>query len=173
MASSISPGIFPYLGGSTSTGQLRSAVVSCGGAVVSGKQGAKLAKEVPGVLVDPATYAPQGKNAAEGLFDYDDWLMRQQAAGVPVILTDTPRIPNKDRSALHEALTRWDRLDKPTVVVLPSCRCFCCAATFPPSGRSPMERLQVSSGGRQVAGTDRFPCAHLRTMTSGTNPRRC
>jgi hypothetical protein len=119
MASSISPGIFPYLGGSTSTGQLRSAVASCGGAAVSGKQGAKLAKEVPGVLVDPAAYALQRKDGPEGLFDYDDWLMRQQAAGVPVILTDTPRIPNKDRSALHDALARWDWLDEPTLVVLP------------------------------------------------------
>jgi hypothetical protein len=119
MASGISPGIFPYLGGSISTGQLRSVVVSCGGAVVSGKQGAKLAKEMPGILVDPAAYAPQGKSEPEGLFDYDDWLMRQQAADVPVILTDTPRIPNKDRSALHKALARWDWLDKPALVVLP------------------------------------------------------
>lgn len=49
--------------------------------VVSGKQGVKVAKEVPGVLVDPATYVLQGKNEPEGLFDYDDWLIRQQAAG--------------------------------------------------------------------------------------------
>ena len=93
--------------------------MGCEGAVVSGKQGAKLAKEVPGVLVDPAAYAPRGKNEPDGLFDYDDWLMRQQAADVPVILTDTPRIPNKDRSALHKALARWDEVDKPTLVVLP------------------------------------------------------
>ena len=99
--------------------QLKSAVTDCGGAVVSGKQGAKLARALPGILVDPAAYAPQGKTEPAGLFDYDDWLIRQQAADVPVILTDTPRIPNKDRSALHKAMTRGDWLDKPTLVVLP------------------------------------------------------
>jgi hypothetical protein len=113
------PGIFPYLGGSVGIDQLKSVVAGCGGAVVSGKQGAKLAREMPGTLVDPAAYAPQGKTEPAGLFDYDDWLIRQQAADVPVILTDTPRIPNNNRSALHEALARWDEIDKPTLVVLP------------------------------------------------------
>ena len=86
---------------------------------MSGKQGAKLAAKTPGVLVDPAAYAPQPKADSEALFDYDDWLIRQQAAGVPLILTDTPRIRNKDRSALQKALARWAAIDEPTLVVLP------------------------------------------------------
>jgi len=113
------PGIFPYLGGSVGIDQLKSVVTDCGGAVVAGKQGAKLAREMPGILVDPAAYVPRGKIEPAGLFDYDDWLIRQQAANVPVILTDTPRIPNKNRSALHTALARWGELDQPTLVVLP------------------------------------------------------
>jgi hypothetical protein len=121
MAPSISPGIFPYIGGrpSISPDQLKLVVTRYGGAVVSGKTGAKLATEAPGVLIDPATYALHGRGEPEGLFDYEDWLVRQQTANVPVILTDTPRIPNKDRSALHTALKRWPRLDQPTLVVLP------------------------------------------------------
>lgn len=115
----LSPGIFPYLGGSVGADQLRSAVTACEGAVVSGKRGAKLAAKIPGVLVDPAAYFPPSKDDPEALFDYDDWLMRQQAAGVRLILTDTPRIPNKDRDALRKALARWDMLDEPTLVVLP------------------------------------------------------
>ena len=47
--------------------------------------------EAPGVLIDPAAYFPQAKDQLEGLVDYDDWLMRQRAAGAPLILTDTPR----------------------------------------------------------------------------------
>jgi hypothetical protein len=119
LAPSLPPGIFPYLGGSVGMDQLKSAVADCGSAVVSGKQGAKLARELPGILIDPAAYAPQGRTEPTGLFDYDDWLIRQQAADVPVILTDTPRLPNNNRLALHEALTRWDELDQPTLVVLP------------------------------------------------------
>jgi hypothetical protein len=61
----------------------------------------------------------KAKTEPETLFDYDDWLMRQQAAGVPLILTDTPRIENKDISALRKALARWDAIDEPTLVVLP------------------------------------------------------
>ena len=64
-------------------------------------------------------YAPQGRTEPETLFDYDDWLMRQKAAGVPLILTDSPRIRNKDISALRKALARWDAIDEPTLVVLP------------------------------------------------------
>ena len=45
--------------------------------------------------------------------------MRQQAAGVPLVLTDTPRIRNDDRSALRKALARWAAIDDPTLVVLP------------------------------------------------------
>jgi hypothetical protein len=119
LASSIAPGIFPYLGGSIDAGQLRSVMTACEGAVVPGKKGAQLAAKTPGVLVDPAAYAPQAKADSEPLFDYDEWLMRQQAAGVPVILTDTPRLQNGDRSALRKALERWAAVDEPTLVVLP------------------------------------------------------
>jgi hypothetical protein len=63
-----------------------------GCAVVSGRQGAKLAARVPGVLIDPAQYGHQTEANPDTLFDYDDWLERQQAADVPVILTDTPRV---------------------------------------------------------------------------------
>ena len=114
-----SPGIFPYLGGSITTDQLRTIVMTCGGAMVSGKQGVKLASKTPGVLVDPALYDPRVKGVSDALFDYDDWLIRQQAAGVPLVLTDTPRIRNRDRSALRKALSRWAEVDEPTLVVLP------------------------------------------------------
>jgi hypothetical protein len=119
LSAGISPGIFPYLGGSVSADQLRSVVTACGSAIVSGKQGVKLAAKTPGVLVDPAAYAPQPKADSEALFDYDDWLIRQQAAGVRLILTDTPRIQKQDRSALQKALARWAAIDEPTLVVLP------------------------------------------------------
>ncbi len=115
----IAPGIFPYLGGSVSVDQLRSVVMAYEGAIVSGRQGAKLAAKTPGVLIDPAVYVPQARTDPETLFDYDDWLMRQQAAGVPLILTDTPRIRNEDMSALRKALARWDAIDEPTLVILP------------------------------------------------------
>src|SRR6266480_3284280 len=115
----ITSGIFPYLGGSVSADQLRSVVMAYESAVVPGRQGAKLAAKVPGVLIDPAVYAPQARTEPETLFDYDDLLMRQQAAGVPLILTDSPRIRNKDQSALRKALARWDAIDEPTLVVLP------------------------------------------------------
>lgn len=116
---SVSPGIYPYLGGSVTADQLRSIVAAHGGAVVSGLKGARLAGQVPGVLLDPARYGTQSGADADTLFDYDLWLKRQQAAEVPVILTDTPRIRNRDRSALHEALGRWENLDEPTLAVLP------------------------------------------------------
>lgn len=119
LAASLSPGIYPYLGGSVGAEQLRTVVAACGGAVVSGKQGAKLAARTPGVLVDPAGYGLPPANDFEPLFDYDEWLTRQQAAGVPVILTDTPRIRNDDRSALRKALERWASIDEPTLAVLP------------------------------------------------------
>jgi len=119
LAASFAPGIYPYLGGSVPADLLRSVVTACGGAVVSGRQGAKLAAATRGVLVDPAAYGWQASNDSEPLFDYDEWLWRQQAAGVPLILTDTPRIPNDDRSALRKALARWASIDDPTLVVLP------------------------------------------------------
>jgi hypothetical protein len=119
LAAGISPGIYPYLGGSVPADQLRSVVADCGGAVVSGRQGVKLATATPGVLVDPAAYGLPATADSAPLFDYDEWLTRQQAAGVPLILTDTPRIPNRDRSALRKALERWAAVDEPTLVVLP------------------------------------------------------
>jgi hypothetical protein len=115
----ITSGIFPYLGGSISADHLRSAAMEYESVVVPGKRGAKLAANTPGVLVDPAVYVPQSSTDPEPLFDYDDWLKRQQAAGVPLILTDTPRIRNDDVSALQKALARWDTIDEPTLVVLP------------------------------------------------------
>lgn len=119
LAAAISPGVYPYLGGSVDPGLLRSVVSACGGAVVSGRHGAKLAARTPGVLIDPAAYGGQAAAEAGPLFDYDEWLTRQQAAGVPLILTDTPRIRNDDRSALGKALDRWAAIDDPTLVVLP------------------------------------------------------
>jgi len=119
LAGGLSPGIFPYLSASVRLDELRSAMAAYGSAVVTGKRGARLAAEVPGVLIDPAAYFPSAKDQPEGLFDYDDWLMRQRAAGAPLIVTDTPRIPNKDRSALKAALARWGTIDEPTLVVLP------------------------------------------------------
>jgi hypothetical protein len=115
----IASGIFPYLGGSIGADQLRSVVTAYESVIVPGRQGAKLAAEIPGVLIDPAAYAPKSKSEPEPLFDYDDWLMRQRAAGVPLILTDTPRIRNNDISELQKALARWDTIDEPTLVVLP------------------------------------------------------
>ena len=115
----IAAGIFPYLGGSISVDQLRSVAMEYESAVVPGKRGAKLAANTPGVLIDPAVYAPNSSTEPETLFDYDDWLIRQRAAGVPLILTDTPRIPNNDVSELQKALARWDTIDEPTLVVLP------------------------------------------------------
>jgi hypothetical protein len=119
LAATISPGIYPYLGGSVDPGLLRSVVSACGGAVVSGRRGAKLAAQTPGVLVDPAAYGAPAVAGSGPLFDYDEWLTRQQAAGVPLILTDTPRIRNDDQSALRKALERWASIDDPTLVVLP------------------------------------------------------
>ena len=119
LAASISPGVFPYLGGSVDQDVLRSVVSARGGAVVSGRQGAKLAARTSGILVDPAVYGASAATDSGPLFDYDEWLTRQQAAGVPLILTDTPRIRNDDRSALRKALERWAAIDDPTLVVLP------------------------------------------------------
>jgi hypothetical protein len=113
------PGIYPYLGGSVSVDQLRALVTAHGGAVVPEKGGVRLAAKVQGVWVDPAQYGSPAKDAPNCIFDCDEWLERQRAAGVPVILTDTPRIRNRDRSALRKALARWDMIDEPTLVVLP------------------------------------------------------
>ena len=115
----ITAGIFPYLGGSIGADQLRSLVMAYESVIVPGRQGAKQAAQIPGVLVDPAMYIPQAKAEPDLLFDYDEWLIRQRAAGVPLILTDTPRIRNNDISELQKALARWDTIDEPTLVVLP------------------------------------------------------
>jgi hypothetical protein len=116
----ITSGIFPYLGGSVRADQLRSVMAAYESVIVSGRAGAKLAAKTPGVLIDPAMYVPQAKNEPETLFDdYDGWLVRQRAAGVSLILTDTPRIQNGDISALRKALARWNAIDEPTLVVLP------------------------------------------------------
>jgi hypothetical protein len=116
---SISPGIYPYIGSSVHADQLASIVSTYGGAIVPGKYGAKLAAKVRGVLVDPAQYDTRPEAVPDTLFDCDEWLIRQQAAGTPLVLTDASRIRNRDRSALRKALARWEKLDEPTVVVLP------------------------------------------------------
>ena len=77
----ITSGIFPYLSGSVSVDLLRSVVMAYEVVIVPGRQGAKVAAKAPGVLIDPAVYAPQGGTEPDTLFDYDDWLMRQKAAG--------------------------------------------------------------------------------------------
>ncbi len=140
----IASGIFPYLGGSISADQLRSVVMAYESAIVPGKRGARLAANTPGVLVDPAVYLPQPSTGPEPLFGYDEWLTRQQAAGVPLILTDTPRIRNNDISELQKALARWDTIDEPTLVVLP---------LEPWWIRQGLRRLikEVQSAGRPVA----------------------
>jgi hypothetical protein len=61
----IASGIFPYLGGSVSVDQLRSVVMAYEGVIVPGRQGAKLAAKAPGVLIDPAVYAPQARTEPE------------------------------------------------------------------------------------------------------------
>jgi hypothetical protein len=115
----IRPGIYPYLGGSASAEELREVISGCGGAVVPGIGGVRLAARVQGALVDPARYLMPVEDAPDTLLDLDEWLERQRAAGVPVILTDTARIPNRDRSSLRKALARWEMIDEPTWVVLP------------------------------------------------------
>jgi hypothetical protein len=116
---SISPGIYPYVGSSIDAAQLTVIVSTYGGAVVPGKRGATLAAKVRGVLVDPAQYDARPEAVSDTLFDCDEWLVRQQAADVPLLLTDAPRIRNRDRSALRKALARWETLNQATVVALP------------------------------------------------------
>jgi hypothetical protein len=71
------------------------------------------------VLVDPAKYEASAEESQDQLFPCDEWLDRQRAAGVPLLLTDSPRIRKADREALRWALGRWDMIDEPTLVVLP------------------------------------------------------
>jgi hypothetical protein len=117
------PGIYPYLGAAVGLDGLRAAVANCGSAAVPGRAGARLAGKVRGrSLVDPAVYGPGDKTQGlpqDSLWPCDEWLDRQRAAGVPLLLTDSPRIAKGDRPALRRALQRWDSVDEPVLVVLP------------------------------------------------------
>jgi hypothetical protein len=113
-------GIYPYLGGRTSVGDLRAAVDMYGCAAVPGLSGVKLARAVESTLVDPAQYASGPASPGEEcLFDFDVWLERQTQARVPVVLTDSPQIRRRDRTGLKVALDRWRSSPQPTLVVLP------------------------------------------------------
>jgi hypothetical protein len=86
--------------------------------------GAKLAAKVHGTsLIDPAVYDPHDEKpqdvVQDPLWPSDEWLDRQRAAGVPLVLTDSRRITRGDRPALRRALRRWDTIGEPTLVVLP------------------------------------------------------
>jgi hypothetical protein len=113
------PGIYPYVGGVGDAARLREVVGLCGAAVVSGPGGAKAARKTQGVLLDPAEYARKASEAREDLFDGYTWLERQRAADVPVMLTDARYIGARDRSALRQALRRWENIAEPTLAVLP------------------------------------------------------
>jgi hypothetical protein len=73
--------------------------------------------------VDPAVYDPHDEKPQDlvqaPLWQSDEWLDRQRAAGAPLLLTDSPRIARGDRPALRRALRRWDTIDEPALVVLP------------------------------------------------------
>ncbi len=119
---SLPRGIYPYVGGSTSTDSLHSIVRECGYATASGANGVRLAGKVHNTLADPAQYAP-GTTTASGqggaLFEFDEWLERQRHAKLPVILTDSPRIQKRDRESLRAGLGRWEDVGEPTLAVLP------------------------------------------------------
>jgi hypothetical protein len=120
----LAPGIYPYLGAAAGLDGLRAAVASCGTAAVPGRAGVRLARKVHGrSLIDPAVYDPADERAQDlpqdSLWPCDEWLDRQRAAGVPVLLTDSPRIARGDRPALRRALRRWDSVSEPVVVVQP------------------------------------------------------
>jgi hypothetical protein len=115
-----SPGIYPYLGPSVGSDGLQNAIATCGAAVVRGMGGARLAAKTAGVLVDPAVYESSARQAQNDLlWPCDEWLDRQRAAGVPLLLTDSTRIRKGDREALRSALGRWNMIEQPTLVVLP------------------------------------------------------
>src|SRR5690348_15503342 len=111
-------GIYPYLGGSLSAAELRHAVREYGFAVVPGLRGAALVRDCDDAAVDPFTYKSGEAADSNALFEYDEWLHRQRAAGVPIILTDPPRIEARDRDALRKALRRWAEAQC-VLVVLP------------------------------------------------------
>jgi hypothetical protein len=112
-------GIYPYLGGSLSVSELRHAVREYGFAVVPGLRGAALVRDCDDAAVDPFAYKPGAVADSNALFEYDEWLQRQRAAGVPIILTDPPRIEARDRDALRKALRRWAKEAQCVLVVLP------------------------------------------------------
>jgi hypothetical protein len=115
----VSPGVFPYLGPSVGLDGLQAAVSAYGCAMLRGVGGARLAAKVQGTLVDPAAYETPAEEGQDALWTCDEWLDRQRAAGVPLLLTDSPRIRKGDREGLRKALGRWDMIDEPTLVVLP------------------------------------------------------
>jgi hypothetical protein len=120
-------GVYPYLGGSASVVRLREVVSEYGYAAVPGLNGMKLARKTTDVIADPAMYkrGPAARSDMDAvpidqqLFGYDEWLARQQHAGVPMILTDSLRIRARDRTALRSALAQWKGVAEPTLVVLP------------------------------------------------------
>ena len=112
-------GVYPYLGASVSAAELRSAVQEYGHAIVPGVKGAKVVGECPGALVDPFRYKPGDTTVRDPLFEYDEWLERQRAAGVLISLTDPLRIEARDRDALRKALHRWAKETRCVLVVLP------------------------------------------------------
>lgn len=118
-APGISRGVYPYLGGKPSKQVVRLAFETYGTIIASGTYGIRLAAGRRNVLVDPAVYARYGKEAPDTLFDTDEWLDRQLAANVPMLLTDSTRIRRTDRAELGKALSRWESVARPTLVVLP------------------------------------------------------
>jgi hypothetical protein len=118
-------GIYPYLGARVGPDRLAAAVANSGAVALPGRTGAKLAAKARGrSLVDPAAYDPRHgdkpeRYAQDQLWPSDEWLDRQRAAGTPLVLTDSPRIPRGDRAALRSALRRWDTIAEPALAVLP------------------------------------------------------
>jgi hypothetical protein len=112
-------GIYPYLGGSVSADEPRSAVREYGCAIVPGRNGAKVVGECPGAFVDPFRYCRKQAAVPDSLFQFDEWWERQRAARVSICLTDSPRIVARDRDALRKALRRWAKEARPALVVLP------------------------------------------------------
>jgi hypothetical protein len=112
-------GIYPYLGGSLNDAELRRAVQEYGFAAAPGLKGATVVRKCDDAVVDPFAYKGGEVAASNPLFPYDEWLQRQRAASVPIILTDSPRIEARDREALRTALRRWVTEPECVLVVLP------------------------------------------------------
>ena len=120
----IDRGIYPYLGAAVEVRQLRRAASLYGYAAVPGIRGARLAMQArTGVLVDPAEYITRGRDRSDsgqhGLWACDEWLERERAARVPVLVTDTSRIARADQQALRKALRAWKDTDELALVMLP------------------------------------------------------